>query len=341
MFSAQQLEAVCRTLGFDMIGVTPAAKLKTGKFLVDWIGRDMHATMRWIPRNVAKRVDPSRVLSGARSIISLGMSYNIRDIPSRLLSDQSRGIIARYALADDYHDLMLPYLDRISQYVQDQIPGARTRYYVDTGPMLERDIAREAGLGHIGRNANIINPTFGSFVFLAEILIDRELSFAPKQASGTCGMCTRCKDACPTGAIVSDRVIDARRCISYLTIENRGSIPEDLRPLMGNRIYGCDICQEVCPWNKIAKKTRSKIFQIRPDLVAPKLSELAYLTEEDFRAKFRHSPIKRAKYHGLLRNVAVALGNWRSSDALPPLEHLAGHSHALVREHAEWALKQI
>ena len=323
-----------------MVGVTTANKRKTGKFLVDWVDNNMHATMEWMPRSTEDRLNPSRVLPNAKSIISLGMSYNVQDIAPELLNDPSRGIIARYALADDYHDVLLPYLEKLSDYLREHLPGVNTRYYVDTGPVLERDVAREAGLGHVGRNANLIHPKLGSFVFLAEILIDKELPETRGDGPGTCASCDRCMVACPTSAIVRERTIDANRCISFLTIENRGAIPEELRPLMKNRIYGCDICQEVCPWNKIAQKTRSKIFQLRPELIAPKLAELAQLTEDDFREKFRKSPIKRAKYHGFMRNVAVGLGNWKHNDARESLGYLSEHPHELVREHAAWGLAQ-
>lgn len=337
----QQLQLHAQTLGFDLVGVASARQRPTREAFVAWLERHYHGEMDWMHRAPEKRCEPRRVLQDAQTILSFGVRYHLHDLPSELLNDPSRGIIARYALIDDYHTLVLERLQQLEHRLHELFPMCHTRSYVDTGPLLERDLATEAGLGFIGRNSQLIHPDFGSYLFLGEILTNLPLPLSPRDTAGTCGACQRCKQACPTHAIIEDRRIDARRCISYLTIELKGIIPEPLRPLLKNRIYGCDICQEVCPWNKKAQLARQQLFQLREDLVAPKLIDLARMTEQEFRERFRHSPIRRAKYHGLLRNVAVALGNWGNEEARPLLERLSHHAHPLVQHHATWGLAQL
>jgi epoxyqueuosine reductase len=223
-------------------------------------------------------------------------------------------------------------------------PGihANHRAYVDTGPILERGYAAAAGLGFVGKNTNLIHPKLGSYLLLGEILIDIALTPSPSPSRGGCGTCRRCLDACPTGALIAPHILDARRCISYLTIELKGSIPHDLRPLMGNWIYGCDVCQEVCPWQRFARTTPERSFlAVDTDRAAPRLTDLACMDQRSFAEYYDGSPISRAGRSRLLRNVAVALGNWRQPQALPPLEHLLGDSEPLVRSHAAWALGRI
>jgi epoxyqueuosine reductase len=250
--------------------------------------------------------------------------------------------VARYALGDDYHDVMLSRLKTLLAEVRarygEEVPG---RAYVDTGPLLERDLAQRAGLGWWGKNTNLLHRHLGSYFFLGALLLGLDLApDAPTTAH--CGTCRRCLDACPTRAFVAPYVLDARRCISYLTIELKGPIPRNLRPLVGNWIYGCDICQEVCPWNRKAPPTDEPAFQPRGDLAAPELIPLLGMTDEEFRARFRGSPIKRTKRRGLLRNVAVALGNARDPVAIPALRAALGQDpEPLVRGHAAWALGRI
>jgi epoxyqueuosine reductase len=239
---------------------------------------------------------------------------------------------------------MLPRLHRLAAVVAD-ITGepASYRAYVDTGPLLERELAGRAGLGFVGKNTNLIHPRLGSWIFLGEVLLDTEIAPGSRPSTGgTCGRCTRCLEACPTAAFPRPYVLDARRCISYLTIEHRGPIPRQLRPALGNRIFGCDICQEVCPWNKrFAQPTAEPAFQPSTDSMAPSLLELMALDEASFRQDFRASPIKRAKRRGLLRNVAVALGNWADPDATPVLSRALQDAEPLIRGHAAWALGRI
>jgi epoxyqueuosine reductase len=314
---------------------------------LEWLQRDMHGTMDWMARPDAleKRADPRRILPDAKSIVVLAFRYTPPEIPAELLNDPSRGIIARYALYDDYHKVIGRKLEALAHDLEQSLGSFSWKGYVDTGPVLEREWAQTSGLGFIGRNANLINYQLGSYVFLCELIVSAELPVVRTRRIGSCGTCHRCGDACPTGAIVADRTIDARKCISYLTIEHRGAIPEWIRPLMKNRIYGCDICQEVCPWNgkptaQIAQQKTD--FQVRPDLVAPKLETLLFFDDESFRERFQKSPIKRAKREGFMRNVAIAVGNWGTADARTLLvEIIANDPSPLVREHAEWYTTRI
>jgi epoxyqueuosine reductase len=258
--------------------------------------------------------------------------------------------VASYAWGSDYHDLLLPRLDQLAASLKAITgPGNGTaiahRAYVDTGPILERELGARAGLGFVGKNTNLIHPRLGSWFFLGELLLPFELTASAASSKGagdTCGRCTRCLDACPTGAFAAPYLLDARRCISYLTIELKGPIPRELRPLMGNRIFGCDICQEVCPWNRrFAKPSAEPAFQPRPGAIGPLLLDLMALDDEGFRQRFRGSPIKRAKRRGLLRNVAVALGNWGNPSAIPALAQALHDVEPLIRGHAAWAMGRI
>jgi epoxyqueuosine reductase len=254
----------------------------------------------------------------------------------------ARGQIARYALGDDYHDVMLARLKALLAEIRarygEELPG---RAYVDSGPLLERDLAQRAGLGWWGKNTNLLHRHLGSYFFLGALLLGLELE-PDVPTTAHCGTCTRCLDACPTQAFIAPYLLDARRCISYLTIELKGPIPRELRPLIGDWIYGCDICQEVCPWNRKAPPTREPAFQPREGLSAPELIPMLAMTDEEFRARFRGSPIQRTKRRGLLRNVAVALGNARDPAAVPALRAaLERDPEPLVRGHAAWALGRI
>jgi epoxyqueuosine reductase len=306
------------------------------------------------PEAVAKRGNLERILPGTHTVVVVGLNYHTLALPPALRDNPARGIVASYAWGDDYHDLLRPRLHQLAAALlagSDQ--PAAYRAYVDTGPLLERDLAARAGLGFIGKNTHLIHPRLGSWLLLGELLIAAPPPWGiPLQSCspalrgevkggnlGTCGRCTRCLDACPTGALVAPYLLDARRCISYLTIELKGAIPLELRPLIGNRIFGCDICQEICPWNRrFARPTAEATFQLQPEEIAPPLLDLLVLGEEEFRQRFRGRPIMRARRRGLLRNVAVALGNWGDPAAIPALARALHDSEPLVRGHAAWAL---
>ena len=336
---SQQIKAKAYELGFDLVGMTSAAPSTHANRFRAWVMQGFAGEMVYMSRDVDKRLDPCRVLPGARSVIVLGINYHTTpDIPQ---DPHGHGWISQYAWGQDYHTVLGQKLQALVAFIRES-DGAEVeaRWYVDTGPILERELAWRAGLGWLGKNTTLINRRAGSWLFLGAILLDRELTYdAP--ATAHCGTCTRCLVACPTGALVAPGVLDARRCISYLTIELRGPIPPELRPLMGTHIFGCDICQAVCPWNRKAPATSASAFQPRAGYAAPELIPLLGLTEEEFRARFRDSPIKRAKRRGFLRNVAVALGNLQDPRSIPALATALHDPETLVRSHAAWALGRI
>lgn len=341
MADRHPLAAPIREAGFELFGVLPAGPSQSMPRFAEWLTAGRHGTMEWMakPAGVARRADPREILPSVQSIVVLAFRYTPDPIPDDLLNDPSRGIIARYALYDDYHTIIPKKLNQVAAAIEQQFGGGEWRAYTDTGPFLEREWARRAGLGFVGRNSNLIHYQLGSYLFLAEILMSVRLPEYSRLQPGSCGNCRQCVGDCPTGAILENNTIDARRCISYLTIEHRGPIPEWVRPLMKNRIYGCDICQEVCPWNRKPTAQAKADFRVRSDLVAPPLRDLLYFDDESFRERFRRSPIRRAKREGFMRNVAVALGNWGSPEARDLLTGILRHDpSALVREHADWAL---
>jgi len=294
--------------------------------------------MGYLERNSAKRLDPQKVLPGAKSIVVLVASYYDGNDDS---VEVGRGIVARYARFEDYHRILGKRLKGLTEYVN-QLggPGTLSLWYVDTGPILEREYAQRAGVGFIGRHTNLISRKLGNWIFLSEILTTLELEpDAPEH--NRCGTCTRCITACPTEAITAPFELDARRCISYLTIELKGPIPVDLRPLIGNRIYGCDDCLAVCPWNRFAREGELMKANARGDLATPDLVELLGLDEAGFKRRFAGTPILRTKRRGLLRNVCVALGNSRDRAALPALERAAHDPEPLIAEHAAWGIARI
>jgi epoxyqueuosine reductase len=357
----EKIEQLSRRLGFDLVGVlrlASAGRPTTLEHYLAWLRAGHHGQMAYLarPDAVNKRGDMAHILPGIQSAVVVGVNYHTRPLPPGMVEDPSRGIVASYAWGDDYHDLLLPRLRQLAELVARELgQPVAYRAYVDTGPLLERELGARAGLGFVGKNTNLIHPRLGSWLLLGELLltIPAAQDDADKQPSsgerppdspvaGSCGRCTRCLDACPTGALVAPYVLDARRCISYLTVELKGPIARDLRPLMGNRIFGCDICQEVCPWNrKFARATAEAGFQPRPDGMAPPLLDLIALDEDGFRRRFRGSPVKRAKRRGLLRNVAVALGNWGHPAAVPALVRALQDAEPLIRGHAAWALGRI
>jgi epoxyqueuosine reductase len=291
--------------------------------------------MEWLSRSEEKRSDPEQVLPGVRSVIVVALNYWQGDQPRP--AGAARGRIARYAWGEDYHDVMLRKLEQLNRFLVSQ--GGAQKYYVDTGPILERDYAAEAGVGWHGKSTMLIDPKLGTWFFLAEILTTLELPADVPQPA-RCGSCRRCIAACPTGAITEPHRLDARLCISYLTIELKGSIPPELRPLIGDRIYGCDDCLDACPWNRFAATSREAAFSAGPAIGMPLRDYLA-LDDAGFRDLFRRSPIKRIKRRGFLRNVCVALGNTGDRDDLPALEAAAADSEPLIAEHANWAIEQI
>lgn len=343
MSLTEALKAEAVRLGFDLVGITAAAPPPHAGALNDWLAAGHAGEMAYLARNAVRRADPRAAVPGARSIVVCGVHYRAAEPDPATWNDPAHGRISRYAWGDDYHDVLLPRLRLLQEWLEARVGRAGIgRSYVDTGPVLERPVGEMAGLGFQGKNTLLIHPRHGSWFVLGEILVDAELDADQPQQLGSCGGCTRCLQACPTQAFVGPHVLDARRCISYLTIELKGPIPRELRPLMGNHIYGCDVCQEVCPWNRRwGAFTTEPAFTPRPGLAGPSLLDLAALDDEAFRTRFRGSPIKRIKRRGLLRNVAVALGNWREPASIDPLSRLLYDHEPLIRGHAAWALGRI
>ncbi|HAO77394.1 MAG TPA: tRNA epoxyqueuosine(34) reductase QueG [Verrucomicrobia subdivision 3 bacterium] len=327
-------------LGFDDCRFTTAAPPASAEKFQYWLAQKQNGEMLWLERNAEKRVEPQQVLAGAKSVIVLTVSYENSN--SKLKTKNSKlGVVARYARFEDYHDVLGGRLKALTQFVN-ELGGAETRslWYVDTGPVLERDLAQRAGTGFVGKHTNLISRKLGNWIFLAEILTTLELEpDAPEK--NHCGSCTRCLTACPTNAITAPFQLDARKCISYLTIELKGSIPVELRPAIGNRIYGCDDCLAACPWNRFAREGNLMKPHARQDLAAPDLIELLQLDDAGFKSRFAGTPMLRTKRRGVLRNVCVALGNVGDETALPFLEKAARDQEPLIAEHAHWAMGQI
>ena len=328
-------------LGFDLVGITSAAPfLRDEQAALERIRSGMMDGLHWYTEERVRRANrPEVLLDGAQSVISLAISYNAG---SSVEGDGNlRGKIARYAWGDDYHEVIKKRLRQFCDGLEARLGAPiRTRIFVDDGPMNDRAAAERAGLGWFGKNTNILTPSHGSWVFLAQVITDMRL-VPDSPLKKTCGSCVRCIDACPTGAIVAPYVIDNRKCISFLTIELRGPIPKDLRPLIGDWVFGCDICQDVCPVNLKAVPGLEPAFQQRHDFSAPELIPLLDLDDEGFRERFRNSPVKRAKRVGLQRNVCVALGNIGDATAVPALSKALESDSPLIRGHAAWALGRI
>ena len=336
-------------LGFDDCRFTTAAPPASAEKFQQWLAQKNHGEMTWLERSVEKRREPQKVLAGAKSIIMLAVSYMTSDEcrvtpaprPASRITHHVPGAVACYAQFADYHDVLGERLKSLTQFVN-QLGGAGTRslWYVDTGPLLERDLAQRAGLGFVGKHTNVISRKLGNWIFLAEILTTLELApDAPEK--NHCGKCSLCISACPTNAITAPFQLDARKCISYLTIELKGAIPVELRPAIGNRIFGCDDCLAVCPWNKFAREGNLMKPHARADLQQPDLIELLQLDDASFKFKFAGTPMLRTKRRGLLRNVCVALGNVGDKSALPALEKAAHDPEPLIAEHARWAIEKI
>jgi epoxyqueuosine reductase len=325
-------------LGFSGFGVAPPDVGESGEWFQQWLAQHFDGEMQYMKRGEAKRLDLDLVLPGVKSVICLSTSYFTTLRTLEYLEEPETGDISNYALNLDYHDLIQPRLRQLEACLAEVFPGCRTKSYVDTGPVLEKPLAEKAGLGWIGKHTNLLTEGVGSYYFLSEILVDVALP-SSEAAEDHCGTCTACIDICPTGAIVAPYVLDARKCISYLTIELKGAIPHEYRKALGNRIYGCDDCQIVCPWNSYAVATEEPAFQEREGVKG--LIELMQLDDEGFRSRFRKSPVKRIKRRGLLRNVAVALGNSGQMEAVPVLTQALSDPEPLIRSHAVWALGEL
>ena len=327
-------------LGFDACRVTSAEPPESAGRLAAWLADGRHGEMKWIERNAARRGDPRQVLPGARSIVTLAASYHAGP-EAAIAVGSARGVVARYARFRDYHDVLGERLATLAAFI-DQLGGAgtRSRWYVDTGPVLERDLAQRAGAGFIGKHTNLISRALGNWFFLAEILTTLDLP-RDEPDKNRCGSCVRCLEACPTRAITAPFELDARRCISYLTIELKGSIPEEFRSAIGNRIFGCDDCLAACPWNRFGQAGELMRAHADAELAAPDLVELLTMDEAAFKSRFAGTPMVRVKRRGLLRNVCVALGNIGDASTLPALRRSAADPEPLVAEHAQWAIGQI
>ena len=337
-----------RALGFDAVRFA-RAEPAFGDGLNAWLSDGNQADMTWLERGAAKRGDPALVLPGVRTIIMLGVNYGMADEPA-----EATPRWARYAQYSDYHDTIAAALVEAGAVLEEVggIGPADHRHYVDTGPLLERGWAARAGLGFTGKNAMLISREFGNWLFLACVLTrldlppDAPLPGKPPEATGThagqlCGKCTRCIDACPTNAFTAPGVIDARLCVSYQTIENKGIIPRELRAGIGNRIYGCDTCLEVCPWNRFAQASREILVTARPEIARLSLAEVLELTPASFAVIFKKTAVKRVKLAGLLRNACIVAGNIGASECVEALAELAATGVPLVRAHAVWALARL
>jgi len=319
-------------LGLDVCGITSAEPAMQAAFYKEWIAEGKAGEMQWLAREPERRADPRVVLPGARSVIVAGLNYWQAQPPGR-------GRVARYALGEDYHEVLLEKLEMLAEELVEA--GAGAKVYVDTGPVLEKPLAGRAGVGWQGKSTMLIHPKLGPWLLLGEILTTLELEADAPQRDH-CGSCSRCIEACPTGAITAPYQLDARRCIAYLTIELKGSIPEELRPLIGDRVYGCDECLDVCPWNRFAQTTREARFLVKENGEGKdSLHALLEISGPEFKRRFARSPILRVKRRGLLRNICVVLGNIGTVEDLPALEKAAQHEEPLVREHAAWAIGQI
>jgi epoxyqueuosine reductase len=319
-------------LGFDDCRFTSADSPQSAGQFQNWLAGKNHGEMSWLERNSEKRIKPQKILAEARSMICLAASYEIEN--------QKSGNVARYARFGDYHDVLGGRLKLLTEFVNQLGEQTRSLWYVDTGPILERDFAQRAGLGFVGKHTNLISRRLGNWIFLSEIITTLELEpDAPEK--NHCGKCSRCISACPTNAITAPFQLDARKCISYLTIELKGSIPIEFRRAIGDRIYGCDDCLAVCPWNKFAHEGKLMKPHARKDLEQPDLIELLSLDEKHFKSRFTGSPILRTKRRGFLRNVCVALGNTGNESALPYLEKATNDAEPLITEHARWAISEI
>ena len=334
-----RLKQQAQSLGFDLVGVAPAGPADGFDRLRDWLACGFAGDMDYMRRHAEARRHPESVLPDVRSVVMLGLNYKPEGGAEEGVSGQGR--VARYARGPDYHDDLRQRLNQLLTWLQEERPDCHGRGVVDTAPLLERDFARRAGLGWFGKNTMLLNKRLGSYVFLAALLVDIELRPDAPFEAHHCGTCTACLDACPTAAFVGPGVLDARRCISYLTIELKTDVPLEKRSGLGDWVFGCDVCQEVCPWNRKSPAATDATMQARPELESLDLIELLGLTNENFRRRFRDTALMRAKRRGLLRNAALVLGNNGDERALPALRRALGDAEPLVREAARWAIEEI
>jgi epoxyqueuosine reductase len=338
----QALKEEAARQGFFLAGITTPGPPEHLAVFEQWLQAGLHGEMTYLESERSRlcRADPRQILPECEAILVVGMPY----FPAKQgIGEMGKGRVAAYAWGEDYHDVIPERMRALVGFLEAQLGRpVPNRWYSDSGPLLERNLAQRAGLGWVGKNTCLINPQWGSYFFLAELLLGVPLEPDIPLREDHCGSCRRCIEACPTGCIRPDRTLDARRCISYLTIELKGEIPEDLRHLLGDWIFGCDACQQVCPWNRFAPEQGDPAFAPRPDVPEPELVVELALTAEEFRWEFKGSPVLRAKRRGYLRNVAVALGNQGDARAIPALERaMTEDPERLVRMHAEWALRQI
>ncbi|HEY3121734.1 MAG TPA: tRNA epoxyqueuosine(34) reductase QueG [Vicinamibacteria bacterium] len=336
---AGRVKAAALEVGFDLAGVAGVEPPPELAHFREWLARGYAGEMSYLTSQAERRGDLRVAFPWARSVLSVALQYDSRASYSTE-APAGRGWIARYAWGDDYHDVMTALLDRLLARLAEEVGPFRSRRYVDTGPVVERAYAAAAGVGAWGKNTCLLHPELGSWFFLGEVITDLDLP-ADAPLPDMCGSCTACIDACPTGALVEPYRLDATRCISYLTIELKGAVPEPQREGLGRHVFGCDICQDVCPWNRRRKRQGAPAFEPRAGLHAPELQALAELDAEGFRALFRKSAVKRAKRRGLLRNVAIAIGNSGDAARRPALERLSRDQDPVVREHAAWALARL
>ncbi|HLQ78206.1 MAG TPA: tRNA epoxyqueuosine(34) reductase QueG [Terriglobia bacterium] len=334
---AAAIKRYAKTLGFDLVGVAPIQPSPEADFYNEWLARGYAGEMHYLERGTAARMDPATLLPGARSVIVCAINYNT-DRP-RTGVDRLRAWVSRYAWGADYHDTLKQKLDALAQWIETQSPS-RTRTYVDTGPVNERVFAKYAGIGWFGKNTCIIEEKIGSWLFLGCVFTDLQLD-ADSPVPDRCGTCTRCIDACPTDAILEPYVLDSRKCISYTTIELRGEIPEPEREGIGHHLYGCDICQDVCPWNRRAPVSLSEEFQPKPGLFWPEIEGLLNTDDAEWRELIRGSAMRRAKVKGLLRNLMVVAGNSGVKKLAASMEKFLEHADETVRSHARWGIDKL
>lgn len=337
----KELQAFAHAQGCDLFGIAPVALFQELEFYPKWLQAGYAGEMAYLHRQLPKRLDARQILSEAKSVIVIGVIYNTPQPHSIEINDRDRGWISRYAWGDEYHEILLRKLEALHAFLGDKVGEEyQGKSYVDTGPVLDRVFAKYAGIGWFGKNTNLINQKLGSWFFIGELLTNLALEIdAPPP--DRCGTCNRCLEACPTDAFAAPYVLDASRCISYLTIELRGAIPEELRPAVGNHLFGCDICQDVCPWNRKSAATQIPEFLPRRNAVAPLLREFADCSEQDFRERFKNSPVKRAKWRGFMRNVLVAMGNSGRADFQEIIRNFCDHPDAMLAETARWAAQRL
>ncbi len=330
-------------LGFQQLGFTTTALEEDEAYLLEWLEQGRHGEMAYMESHGTKRSRPQELVPGTISVISVRMDYMPPSSkhPMQVLNNNELAYISRYAIGRDYHKLMRQRLQKLATKIEDEVGEYGYRCFTDSAPVLEKALARNAGLGWIGKHSNLINPKAGSWFFLGEIYTDLPLEIDQPFNKHHCGTCNACIDICPTKAIVAPMQVDARRCVSYLTIELRDSIPEEFRKMIGNRVYGCDDCQLICPWNKFSKNSEEDDFRVRNGLDSPTLIELFAWTEANFLKNTEGSAIRRIGYECWLRNIAIGLGNAPgTNEVITALKNRQHDASALVREHVEWALAQ-